>query len=370
MSGTVKASPQRLIALDAFRGATMALMVLVNNPGDDAAYPPLKHAEWNGWTLTDTVFPSFLWIVGVALALSLFKKLEAGAPRSYLLMQACRRAAILYALGLLVYAFPEFDLHHLRVLGVLQRIAICFFTVSIICLTTRLRTQIVWIVGLLAAYWLMMTSVPVPGYGAGNLTVQGNFAHWVDRMLLGQHNYGETVTWDPEGIVSTLPAIATTLLGVMAGHILRSGWSLRRRIVSLLCMGILLVAAGLTCSLWLPINKKLWTDSFALFMAGLDFTVFALFIGLIDQLKIRRGVQPLVVFGMNAITVYMCAELLATTLDAVQIGGRTAHSWIFQHVFAGVGSPESASLFFALVFVGVMYLLAYALYRRGLFLRA
>ncbi len=347
----------------------MALMVLVNNPGGDAAYSPLKHAEWNGWTLTDTIFPSFLWIVGVAIALSLFKKLEAGAPRGRLWMQVCRRAAILYALGLLVYTFPDFDLHHLRILGVLQRIAICFLTASTICLTTRLRTQIVWIVGLLAAYWLMMTLIPVPGYGAGNLTVEGNFAHWVDRMLLGQHNYAETVTWDPEGIVSTLPAIATTLLGVMAGHILRSGGSLSRRIVSLLSVSILLIVVGLTCSLWLPINKKLWTDSFALFMAGLDFAVFAVFIGVIDQLKIRCGVQPLIVFGMNAITVYMCAELLATMLDTVQIGGRTAHGWIFQHVFAGVGSPESASLLFALTFVGVMYLLAYTLYRRGLFLR-
>jgi predicted acyltransferase len=369
LTSAPKGLPHRLVSLDAFRGATIALMVLVNDPGSDASYAQLKHSEWNGWTLTDTVFPSFLWIVGVAIALSLFRRLESGVPRRQLLLQVARRASVLYAFGLLVYIFPYFDLAHLRILGVLQRIAICYFCVSVISLTASLRGQIYWILGLLAAYWALMTLIPVPGFGAGNLGVEGNFAHFVDRLVLGKHNYLQTATWDPEGIVSTLPAIATTLLGLMAGHILRAGESLSRRVAWMFFWGNLLMLAGLVCSVWLPINKKLWTDSFALFMGGLDFVAFAVFAWTLDELKLRRGIQPFVVFGMNAIAVYMCSELLAVTLDTVRVDGKTLHFWIFQHLFSGLGSPENASLLFALAFVGLMYLVAYGLYRRRLFLR-
>ena len=213
----------RLVSLDAFRGATMAFMILVNNPGDGRhSYWPLQHAEWNGWTPTDVVFPSFLWIVGVAITLSLGRRLARGDSRSELLRQAVRRAAILFVLGVLVYAYPAFNLGTQRILGVLQRIAICYLAASAIYLFTRVRGQIVWIVSLMAAYWLLMAFAPVPGYGAGRLDVEGNFAHYIDRIVLGSHNYRHTRTWDPEGIVSTLPAIATCLLGVLAGHIVRA----------------------------------------------------------------------------------------------------------------------------------------------------
>jgi predicted acyltransferase len=200
---------ERLVSLDVFRGATMALMVLVNDSGDGShTYGPLQHSEWNGWTLTDTVFPSFLWIVGVAVTLSLGKRLMAGVPRSRLFAQVLRRAAILYVLGLVVYAYP-LDLSTQRLLGVLQRIAICYLIVSAIYLTTGIRGQIVWIVSLLGGYWLIMMLAPTPGYGAGHLDVERNFAHYVDTVVLGRHNYLSTKTWDPEGIVSTIPAIAT-----------------------------------------------------------------------------------------------------------------------------------------------------------------
>src|SRR4051794_32444611 len=189
----------RLVSLDAFRGATIALMVLVNNAGSGRdAYPPLDHAEWHGWTITDTVFPSFLWIVGVAITLSLGKRLEAGTPKSALLPQILRRAALLFVFGLAVYAFPQFNLGTQRILGVLQRIAICYLVASVIYLHTGVRGQILWIAGLLAAYWMMMTHIPVPGYGPGRLDVEGNFAHYIDRLVLGPHNYQSTKTWDPE----------------------------------------------------------------------------------------------------------------------------------------------------------------------------
>jgi hypothetical protein len=221
----------------------MAFMILVNTPGDGRhVYWPLEHAEWHGWTPTDVVFPSFLWIVGLAMTLSLGRKLARGDSRAVLFGSAARRAAILFVLGVLVYVYPQFDLHTERILGVLQRIAICYFAAAAIFLTTKVRGQIVWIVSLMAVYWLLMAFAPVPGYGAGRLDVEGNFAHYIDRVVLGPHNYIWTKTWDPEGIVSTLPAIATCLLGIIAGHIVALRRSLGERCVRLFGLGAILAA--------------------------------------------------------------------------------------------------------------------------------
>jgi predicted acyltransferase len=363
----------RLVALDAFRGAIIALMVLVNDPGGPQSYGPLNHADWHGWTITDVVFPSFVWIIGVAITLALAKRLEAGVPRTQLFAQILRRGAILYALGLLLYLFPRFDFSTMRVLGVLQRLAICYVVASLIYLTTSIRGQIIWIVSLLSSYWLLMALVPVPGCGAGQLNVECNLAHYVDRIVLGQHNYHSTKTWDPEGIVSTLPAIATALFGIMAGHILRLKRDLAERTTWLFFAGSLLLGAGLICDMWLPINKKLWTSSFALFMAGLDFILFAIFLWWIDGLGRKRMVKPLVIMGMNAIAVYMASELLDITLGAIHVtsGGTSIslHAWIYQNVFAPIASPANASLLYALAYVGLMYVLAYGMYRRRWFIR-
>ena len=190
----------RLVSLDAFRGATMAFMILVNTPGDGRhVYWPLEHAQWNGWTPTDVVFPSFLWIVGVAITLSLGRRLERGESRADLFRKAAGRGCILFALGMLVYVYPAFDLSTQRILGVLQRIAICYVASAAIFLTAKLRGRIAWIVSLMAVYWLLMAFAPTPGYGPGRLDVEGNFAHYVDRMVLGSHNYHQTRTWDTGG---------------------------------------------------------------------------------------------------------------------------------------------------------------------------
>jgi predicted acyltransferase len=362
---SVEKLPLRLVSLDAFRGATIALMVLVNNAGSGHdSYRQLEHAPWHGWTITDTVFPSFLWIVGVAITLSLGKRLSEGIPKSHLLPQIFRRAAILFVFGLFVYAFPHFDLGTQRILGVLQRIAICYLAASVIFLYTGVRGQILWILGLLAAYWMMMTLIPVPGYGPGRLDVEGNFAHYVDQLVLGRHNYHSTKTWDPEGLVSTLPAVATTLFGVLAGHILRLRRTLAERTTWMFVAGSLLLAAGLVCTAWLPINKKLWTDSFCLFMAGLDFIVFALFAWLIDGQGWRRPVKPLVIFGMNSIAIYMVSEGVAEFLDAAGL-----QKPIYQSAFFPLASPANASLLYSLAFVAAMYLVAWFLHQRRWFLR-
>jgi predicted acyltransferase len=364
----------RLVSLDAFRGATMAFMILVNSPGDGAhTYWPLEHAKWNGWTPTDVVFPSFVWIVGVAMTLSLGRRLARGDSRAELFRQAVRRAAILFALGMLVYVYPAFNLSTQRILGVLQRIAICYLATTAIYLTTKLRGQIAWIAGLMSVYWLLMAFAPTPGYGAGRLDVEGNFAHYVDRVVLGTHNYRSTKTWDPEGIVSTLPAIATCLLGVLAGRLVGSRRTLGERCVRLFGWGAVLIAAGLICNLWLPINKKLWTDSFALFMGGLDFVLFAGFVWLVDALEWRRPVKPLVILGMNAIVVYLASELVDEALSWIHwtgTGGRVElREWLYEHVFAGMASPYNASLLYAIAYVLAMYGIAWVMYRRGWFVR-
>jgi predicted acyltransferase len=340
-------------------------MVLVNDPGDGGkVYWPLDHAQWDGWTPTDVVFPSFLWIAGVALTLSLGKRMAAGASKKGLFLQALRRAAIIFALGLAVYAAPDFNIHTQRIPGVLQRIAICYLAATAIYLTTRVRGQIAWIVGLIAAYWVLMKLVPVPGYGAGRLDVEGNFAHYIDRIVLGAHNWRETKTWDPEGFVSTLPAIATALFGVLCGQLLRLGKSLKERVGWMILIGACLIPAGLVCSLWLPINKKLWSPSFTLFMAGLDFVMLGGFLWLVAALGFKRGLRPFIALGMNSITIYMIAELLDEVLDYSGL-----HDSIYRNVFAPAASPYNASLLWGLAYTGLMFAIAEIMYRRRWIIR-
>ena len=360
-AGSTK-SPERLVALDALRGATMALMVMVNNGGGPKSYAPLNHAAWNGWTITDTVFPAFLWMVGLSITLSLGKRIAAGVPRNQLLGPIFRRAAILFVFGLAIYAFPEFHFGSFRILGVLQRIAICYLIASLIYLYSGIRGQLIWLVALLAVYWLLMTLVPVPGYGAGRLDLEGNLAHYVDRVVLGHHNYSGD-SWDPEGIVSTLPSIATALLGIMAGHMVRLKRTLSERVAWLFLMGNILIALGLFCNVWLPINKKLWTDSFTIFMAGLDSVLLAAFLWIIDHLGYRKVVKPLVIMGMNAITIYMISEFGAEILDMTDL-----HEKIY-HLFLAIASPINASLMYSVAFMLSMYAIAYGMYRRGWFVR-
>jgi predicted acyltransferase len=364
---------ERLVSLDAFRGLTMMLMVLVNNAGSGAMPRELQHAPWNGWTIADTIFPSFLWIVGVAITLSLGNRLSQGYSASQLMKQVLRRAAILYALGLVVYLAPRFDPSTQRLLGVLQRIAICYLIGSGIYMVTRVRGQLIAIAVCLVSYWLLMTLVPVPGFGAGNLTVEGNLAHYVDWMVLGRHNYAGTKTWDPEGIISTIPSIATVLLGVMAGHILKLKRPLAERVAWLFLIGNCLLATALICNIWLPINKKLWTSSFALFMAALDFVIFAGFLWLVDGNGWKKAVRPFTVMGMNAIAIYMASELLDEVISGIPIhlasGTESLRQVIFHHVFAPFAPPAAAAFLYALAFTAVMYGLAVLLHRKQMYLR-
>jgi predicted acyltransferase len=356
-------APTRLASLDIFRGATIAGMILVNNPGDfKNTYAPLLHAEWHGWTPTDLVFPFFLWIMGVAMVYSFAARREKGEPPEKLAMHVARRAGILFALGLLLNGFPHYDLSTLRIFGVLQRIGICYLIAGFLVLAGQGRGLIVSIAALLGSYWALVTFVPVPGYGAGILDPEGNFAQYVDVSLFSGHLYRPR--WDPEGLVSTLPAIANTLFGVLCGVLLRGDSAAQEKLRSMVTFGAALVLAGLLWDNWLPINKNLWTSSYALFTSGLAFWALAACYWLADVVGWRRGLKPFEVFGVNAIAAYVLSGLLARMVTLLK--------WkapLYNSVFALSASPQLASLLWALANVAAAYLVIWLIYRRGWMIR-
>jgi predicted acyltransferase len=340
-------------------------MILVNDPGSwSAIYPPLEHAAWNGWTFTDTVFPFFLWISGVAMTLSFARRFEQGATRRQLLLHSLRRAAILFAIGLLMHLIPHFRFATMRIPGVLQRIALCYLAASVIYLYTRVRGQIAWIVVLLGSYWMLMTLVPVPGYGPGVLQPVGNFAQWIDSSVLAGHMWSQTRVWDPEGLFSTLPAIATTLFGILAGHLLRARISPAERTAWMLACGNALLFVASLMSPFLPINKSLWTSSYSVLMAGLAMVVFGICYWMIDVQGWRRFLTPFIVFGSNAIGMFVLSGMLSKTL-----GESGAQAKIYREVFQPLASAPNASLLYAICFVLTCYLVAWLLYRRRWFIR-
>jgi predicted acyltransferase len=377
-------SQQRLLSLDAFRGATIAGMIMVNNPGTwSDIYPQLRHAAWDGWTFTDFIFPFFLWIVGVAMTLSFAKRVEQGANKPQLLLHVFRRALIIFGLGIFLAGFPfgllfghQFSFENIRIPGVLQRIAICYLIASAIFLWTSLRAQIAWIVGLLAAYWLMVKLIPVPGYGAGVMQAQGGLCWWVDSTVLAGHTWrgAPVMGFDPEGIVSTIPAIATTLFGVMMGHWLRSKRSAEEKTVWMFVAGELLMLIGAILDMWLPINKNLWTSSYVIFMAGWASVIFAMFYWLIDVKGYKKWALPFNIYGMNAITVFVLSGLLAKTMGLVKVTQDdgtliSLQRHIYTHIFVPIASPLNASLLYAICFIGVMFIVVWLMWRMKWFLK-
>jgi predicted acyltransferase len=365
----------RSLSLDVFRGVTIASMLLVNDPGTwSAVYPPLLHAPWHGWTFTDVIFPFFLWITGMALTLSTAKRISLGANRQGLMLHALRRSAIIFAIGLFLAGMPFFHFSTIRIPGVLQRIAVCYLIATAIYLTAGIRGHILWTGALLTVYWLLMKLYPVPGYGAGILEKEGNFAQYIDSLLLSGHMWASSKTWDPEGIVSTLPAIATMLFGILTGHILRARRTPEEKTAWMFFMGNALLFSGAVMSLWLPINKNLWTSSYAVFMAGLAANVFAFFYWLIDVRGYRKWCLPLKIYGMNAITIFALSGLLGKTALLVKVtatDGSQISLWtyIFQLVFAPLASPINASLIFALAYVLLFFGLAWVMYRFKWFIK-
>jgi predicted acyltransferase len=368
----------RILSLDVLRGITIAFMIMVNNNGMHA-WSPFEHSAWNGCTPTDLVFPTFLFLVGVTTVISLESRLNRGESRASQLPHIFRRFVLLFLLGLFVNGFPEFPFAHLRIYGVLQRIAICYLIVSLLWLAIRgSKRRVAALIGLLlaclAGYWILMRFVPVPGYGVPGrdiplLDKDANVVAWLDRHIFPGRLYEGTR--DPEGLLSDIPSIATAIFGVLTALWLRTNRTIQRKAAGLLAGGALCILLGELWNPWFPINKKLWTSSYVLFAGGCSLVLWALCMFLIDIKGWKKGWTGFwLVFGMNAITAYVFSEVLSGLGGFIHVSPHIGlDAWIYGHVFAIVPPPGLASLLYSICFMLICWIPVAILYRRKIFLR-
>ena len=380
-------SSKRYLAVDLLRGLTIAFMILVNDNGSDRAFSALKHAAWNGFTPTDLVFPTFLFLVGASIVFSTESRLARGVTQASLFAHTVRRAIIIYLLGLVVNSAPFFRLSTMRYYGVLPRIALCYLVVASLYIWIRRPAAspagepTVWdkvglLVACLVGYWILMRFVPVPGFGLPGRDVplldhDGNLVAWLDRQIFSAKHLYEG-TRDPEGLISTIPAIGTTLIGVLTGLFLRSSRrSDSHKALGLAVAGVSGLILGQLWNPWFPINKKLWTSSYVFYAAGWSLLILAAFWFLVQVRKYTRGTWPLLVFGTNAIAAYVLSEVMADCLGKVRVG---AHSnvlhWTAEHIAALMPSyPALGSLAYSLLYVLVCWLIVLPLYRKKIFIK-
>jgi len=351
-------------------------MLVVNTPGTwRHVYPPLLHAEWHGWTPTDTIFPFFLFIVGVSMAFSFGRRLEEQGDRRHLFIHLVRRSVVIFLLGLAmnVASFFLFGREHLRIPGVLQRIGLCILIADLIHLVLGRRLLLPAAAVLLVLYWSLLTFVPVPGLGTGRLDPGGdNLAGWVDRAILGPHTWKPG--WDPEGPLSTIPAAATTLLGVAAGEGLRRRPLSGPTLVGLMGCGAVALSLGAIWGVAHPINKNLWTSSYALFMAGMAAVALAICLWLVDVRGWKSWGAPFRWLGKNALAIFMTSLLATLLLLAVRLPtadgkGRSLYGVLYRTLFDRFADPRLGSLLFALTFTGVFVGLAGLLDRKRIYVR-
>ena len=377
----------RLVSLDAFRGFTIAGMVLVNNPGDwGHIYSQLGHAEWNGWTFTDWIFPFFLFICGVSMTFSLGRRAAAGDDKPALLRQLAKRAALIFLIGVLLNLIPSFNFETVRIPGVLQRIALCTLLAAPLVIYCNWRQQCLWIVGLLALYTGLMLFVLVPDVqgriGAGILEPGRDFGAFIDRLLLDGHLWVKSKTWDPEGLVSTLPALCSQLFGVLTGRWLLSNYSTAEKTVWMLLAGLLCLWIGaIIDASFMPINKSLWSTSYCIAMTGwalLNFSAFYWLIDANDSTRLREKSQrvflPFTIYGMNALFIFALSGLIAKMLGFIKIssvdgGVSSLKSWLYAPLQALPLSALNASLLFALLFNALMFLVAWGMWKQKWFVK-
>lgn len=392
---------ERLLALDVFRGMTVAGMLLVNNPGTwSAIYPPLEHAPWHGWTPTDLIFPFFLFIVGITTELSLNARRARGDDEAAIVRQIFRRAALIFAFGLILSAFPFFTwtaipdipdatlwdrvvhrVSHLRILGVLQRIGLAYFIGALLTLRTSWKQQLAMVFTILFGYWALMTLVPVPDSGvAGRMVLdqpEAVLSAWLDRTILGvNHLWAGSKTWDPEGLLSTLPAVGTMMIGTFAGRwIGEKERPLTERLSAMFAVGALLMVAG---SMWgwvFPINKSLWTSSYVVFTAGAGAVALATCLWIIDVCQLRRWTFPFVVYGMNPMLAFLGSGLMARltvsvfTLDAGNGTRVSVQGFLFDRLYLSWLPVREASFAYAVSFVTLWFLILWAAWKRGWILK-
>jgi len=390
-------NPERLVSLDVYRGLTVAGMILVTDPGTySAVYPPLLHASWNGWTPTDMIFPSFLFISGIAMTLSFASRTARGESRIRIASHLFRRALLLILIGLILNGFPLFNLHTLRIPGILQRIALCYLGGGLLCLactpkgasrsdeqvashTSSRVIMILWVIfAILAGYWLLLKFFPVPGFGPGRLDSLGNLSAYIDRAVFKTSHlwaYGLTpgygVTYDPEGLLSTLPALTNLLAGILVGEWLRTKSVKGRRILSIVFIGVVLFIAGRLLDPLMPINKRIYTPTFALLSIGFGMVAFSLCYWIVDICRWRWWTPPALVFGSNAILAFGLSTIITSLFDQIRVGsGRLPiHGWVYAHLCLPWLSPVNASLTYAIAIVLLNLAIITPLYRKGIFLR-
>ncbi|MFA9390012.1 MAG: acyltransferase family protein [Prolixibacteraceae bacterium] len=365
MSSTLTTS-KRLISLDALRGFTIAGMILVNMPGDwGHTYGLLKHAHFNGLTLADLVFPFFLFIVGASIVLALKKRLDAGVQKAGLIKKIVSRTLIIFLLGLLLNWITSDFSPELRIAGVLQRIAICYLVGSLLFIYTSQTVQVIIGLVFLLGYWMLSVFVPVPGQGVV-FSFDMSWQVWVDQLLLpGKMYFG---TWDPEGLLSTFPAIVNTLLGIQATILIQKLNDQKMKMIGLFIFGISLLVAGLLLSSSFPVNKNAWTSSFVLVTSGLASIFWSVLMFVIDVKGWRKWAKPGIIFGANAITAYVLHEVLIIPIDRIQLGSHSLKGWVMV-LFNGFLPPEMASLAWALFFVFLCFLPIWWMYRKKIFVK-
>ena len=375
----------RLLSLDVFRGITIAGMVLVNNPGTwEHIYSPLEHAPWNGWTPTDLVFPFFLFIVGVAITLALGKRVEANGIDRNIYFKIIRRSLLIFGLGLFLAMFPFYnftkgewiDLSMVRIMGVLQRIAVCYLVASLIFIRTNWKQQAIIAVVLMLAYWALMTLIDVPGCLETTINNKTcNLAAYIDRMVLTEnHMWRESKVFDPEGLLSTIPAIATTIAGILCGHWLRTKRTDLEKVAAMFFFGVVLVTVGWAWGFFFPINKSMWTSSYVVFTAGMALCFLGFCYWLIDIKNYQRWAKPFVIFGVNALALFVGSGILGRLLGIIKVAGPdeksvSLQSWIFTNIFLPFAEPINASLAYAICFIGLWLFLMWLLYRKNIYIK-
>ena len=366
---------KRLVSLDLFRGFTIALMILVNNQGNwNAVFPPFRHAAWHGWLGADIVFPFFLFAVGASIHISFSALLAAGISRTDLIVKVARRTAILVALGLFLNLFPFFNFETLRIPGVLQRIGLCYCFASIIYLYAGERTRLFITIALIAGYGALLLWVTPEGFGRGSLEPCCTLPGFIDRALFPGHTYEHAPApgFDPEGLVSTVPAIASTMSGVFAAIMLRANMTGKIGRLLIPCSGLLVAAAGAALGLIIPINKNLWTPSYVLLMGGLVMMVFYIAHYFCDVRGFRLPAAPFLVLGRNALLAYILSSLAGKAMISFHVPGQgtpmTIKSFIFTHAVAPWFGPSAASLVYAAAFLLFWWVIMYILYRKRIFI--
>jgi predicted acyltransferase len=368
------AENQRYLALDVFRGLTVCLMIIVNSPGHwQYIYAPFQHASWHGFTPTDLVFPSFLFAVGNAMAFAMVKYESQGSGIFW--QKTIKRTVIIFLLGFLMYWFPFWDFQsgsmrpfsETRILGVLQRIALCYFFASIILHYGKIRFAIWFSAFALLGYWLILYV-----YGDANdpYSLTGYAGNSLDFAILGEkHIYnGEGVPFEPEGILSTLPSIVNVLAGFIAGAFIRNRSNQYENIAKVMMAGAVLITVAMTWNMAFPINKKIWTSSFVLLTVGLDLAILGILIYVIEVQKKIRWTKFFLVFGKNPLFIYLLSEILLITLFMIPVGRGNAQQWLY-NLFGFFASPINASLLFAIFFMLVCWGVGYVLDKKKIYIK-